>query len=660
MPNVSEGLTSPQGGASQSVSPTPENGSSPPHENGHSAHTGHGKAGFWALALGSMGVVYGDIGTSPLYAFREALTAAGAAHGGVQREDVIGILSLILWTLMIIVTLKYVLILLRADNDGEGGTLSLMALAQRAIGKPTLIITTLGIAGAALFYGDALITPAISVLSAVEGLKLVTNRFEPYVVPLTIVILIALFMVQSRGTAKVAVFFGPIMLVWFALMGVGGLIHIVDDFDVFSALNPVHAVRFLLSNGIVGLIALGAVFLSVTGAEALYADLGHFGRKPIQTAWIGLVFPALSLNYMGQAALVLKDPSKLENPFYLLFPEWMLLPVVIVATVATVIASQAVISGAYSLTRQAIQLKLVPRLDVRHTSETQAGQIYMPQINYMILIGVLFLVLLFESSSRLATAYGIAVTGTMIVDATLAFVVIWKRWQWPVWAAGILMTPFLVIDVIFFGANLLKLFEGGYIPLTMAAILMVTIRIWVRGTKILFDKSRKDDIPMADLARSLEKKPPHVVPGTAVFLTSDPVTTPASLLHSLKHYKVLHEKNVLLTVKTAPQPRVPQSERVKMEPIDDRFLRVSLSFGYMEEPNVPKALALCRKMGWKFDIMSTSFFVSRRNLKRAAKSELSPWQDSVFIALANNASDATDYFHIPTGRVVEIGAQIAI
>ena len=657
MPNMSEGLSSSHGEAPNPASPHQTHSA---HENGHGAHGGHAKAGFWTLALGSMGVVYGDIGTSPLYAFREALLAAGAAHGGVQREDVIGILSLILWTLTIIVTLKYVLILLRADNDGEGGTLSLMALAQRAMGKRTILITTLGVAGAALFYGDALITPAISVLSAIEGLKLVTDRFVPYVLPLTIVILIALFMVQSRGTAKVANFFGPVMLVWFGLLAFGGLIHIVDDLEVFYALNPYHAVHFLLSNGMIGLVALGAVFLSVTGAEALYADLGHFGRKPIQTAWIGLVFPALALNYLGQGALVLKAPENLENPFFLLFPDWMLFPVVVLAALATVIASQAVISGAYSLTRQAIQLKLVPRLEVRHTSETQAGQIYMPQINYMILGGVLLLVLLFESSSRLATAYGIAVTGTMIVDATLAFVVIWKRWQWPIWAAGILMTPFLAIDVIFFGANLLKLFEGGYIPLTMAAILMVTIRIWVRGTKILFDKSRKDDIPMADLARSLEKKPPHVVPGTAVFLTSDPQTTPASLLHSLKHYKVLHEKNVLLTVKTAPQPRVAASERVKMEPIDDRFLRVSLTFGYMEEPNVPKALALCRKMGWKFDIMSTSFFVSRRNLKRAAKSELSPWQDSIFIALANNASDATDYFHIPTGRVVEIGAQIAI
>lgn len=666
MPNVSEGLTSSSVASSLSITRNPEAGSFQPQENGHAgqnAHSSkrhHGKAGFWALALGSMGVVYGDIGTSPLYAFREALTATGAAHGSVQREDVIGILSLILWTLVIIVTLKYVLILLRADNDGEGGTLSLMALAQRAIGKPTMIITALGIVGAALFYGDALITPAISVLSAVEGLKLVTNHFEPYVVPLTIVILIALFMMQSRGTAKVAVFFGPIMLVWFALMAIGGLTHIVDDLEVFLALNPFYAARFLLSNGIVSLITLGAVFLSVTGAEALYADLGHFGRKPIQTAWIGLVFPALGLNYMGQAALVLNDPTKLENPFFLLFPDWMLLPIVIIATLATVIASQAVISGAYSLTRQAIQLKLVPRLDVRHTSETQAGQIYMPQINYMILIGVLFLVLVFESSSRLATAYGVAVTGTMIVDATLAFVVIWKRWEWPIWASAFLIAPFFMIDIIFFGANLLKIFEGGYIPLTMAAILMMLIRIWVRGTKILFDKSRKDDIPILDLARSLEKKPPHIVQGTAVFLTADPQTTPASLLHSLKHYKVLHEKNVLLTVITAPQPRVPQSERVKMEQIDDRFLRVSLSFGFMEEPNVPKALALCRKMGWKFDIMSTSFFVSRRTLKRAAKSELSPWQDALFIALANNASDATDYFHIPTGLVVEIGAQIAV
>jgi len=671
----------PQTGASSSDIAKPAQTAQPDSVSAVQDGNGHGmqqgkKAGFWALTLGSIGVVYGDIGTSPLYAFREAMLAASKAHGRVAHgaarfEDVVGVLSLILWALIVIVTLKYVLLLLRADNQGEGGTLSLMALARRALGQHprghhhasrriTTLIIALGMAGAALFYGDALITPAISVLSAVEGLTLATNAFDPYVLPLTIAIIIGLFVVQSRGTEKVARFFGPITLVWFVAMAIGGLLHIADYPAVFAAFNPYYAVQFLLHNGHIGLVALGAVFLAVTGAEALYADLGHFGRKPIQFAWIAVVFPALALNYMGQGALVLAHPEALENPFFLLYPEWALLPMVALATMATVIASQAVITGAYSLTRQAIQLRLLPRLDVRHTSESQEGQIYMPQVNFLLLLGVLFLVVLFGSSSKLATAYGIAVTGTMVVTACMAFVVVWRHWHWPLWLSLGLLLPFLAIDFVFLGANLLKFTEGGYVPVMFAALMMLVMWSWTRGVRIVFAKTRKSDVALTELIEMLEKRPPPTVPGTAVFLTSDPITTPTALLHSLKHYKALHEEVVILTVETANQPRVPLAERVRMEKLGGRFSRVNLRFGFMEEPNVPAALALCRKLGWKFDIMRTSFFLSRRSLRRAANSEMPAWQDDMFILLANNASDATAYFHIPSGRVVEIGAQLMV
>lgn len=632
-------------------SPSPNN---PPHTHEPP------KNGFWLLFVGCVGVVYGDIGTSPLYAFREAMLAAGAAHNGVQRADVIGILSLILWSLTIIVTLKYVLILLRADNDGEGGTLSLMALAERAMKRRSTGVFLLGIAGAALFFGDSMITPAISVLSAVEGLKLVTPAFEPFVLPITIGIIIALFVIQRRGTAAVAAFFGPITIAWFLLLGLGGVLHIADDIEILAAINPLHAVTFVASNGMLGLIALGAVFLAVTGAEALYADLGHFGKKPIQAAWMGLVFPSLALNYLGQGALVLARPETIESPFFLLYPEWALIPVVIVATAATIIASQAVITGAYSLARQAIQLGLLPRLEVRHTSDAHAGQIYMPQINLLLLLGVLFLVILFGSSSKLATAYGIAVTGTMVVTACLAFIVVWRRWNWPVWAAALLMAPFLIIDLIFLGANLIKLFDGGYVPLGIGIAFMICMWTWTRGSAILISKTRRNDIPLTEIIAMLAKSPPQIVKGTAVFLTADPQTAPPALLHSLKHYKVLHEKNVILTIRNSPLPRIADADRVQIEPLSDLFMRVIITFGYMEEPNIPRGLALCRRMGWRFDIMSTSFFLSRRTLKASRQGEMPLWQDNLYILLAHNAADASTYFQIPTGRVVEIGTQITV
>jgi KUP system potassium uptake protein len=626
--------------------------------NGESDPPRH--AGFWGLTLGSIGVVYGDIGTSPLYALRESVLAAVGHDQPANETVVLGILSLIIWALLIVVTAKYVLILLRADNHGEGGTLALMALARRALGGSGGIIVLLGIISGALFYGDAIITPALSVLSAVEGLKIVTPAFDAYIVPLTVVILIGLFAVQSRGTAKVAAFFGPITLVWFIAIAAAGLWHIGQNPRVLFALSPHYGINFLLHHGIIGFYTLGAVFLVVTGAEALYADLGHFGPGPIRLAWLTVVLPALVLNYFGQGSLVLADPKSIENPFFLLYPDWALLPMVVLATAATVIASQAVITGAYSLTQQAIQLGLLPRLEIRHTSEALFGQIFMPRVNTLLLIGVLLLVGLFRSSSALASAYGIAVTGTMVVTALMAIVVIRRVWGWPLAAALALMVPFLFIDLTFLAANLLKVVEGGWMPLALGALVMVLMYTWRRGSRILVDKTRKQEIPLAGLVASLEKKPPQRVPGTAVFFTSDPEFTPTALMHSLKHYKVLHEKNVILTIETASTPRVGAAERVRIEPVGQTFLRVVLRFGFMESPNVPKALAIARKLGWTFDIMSTSFFLSRRALKPAAHSGMPRWQDRLFIQLARSANDATDYYQLPTGRVVEIGTQVTV
>ena len=614
---------------------------------------------FLALALGSVGVVYGDIGTSPLYGLREAVIMAADNHA-VTRNIVLGVLSLILWALLVTVTAKYVLILLRADNNGEGGTLSLTALASRALGRRTALVFLVGIIGASMFLGDSMITPAISVLSAVEGLKLASPAFAEYVVPLAVVILIGLFAAQSHGTGKVATFFGPVMVVWFVSLAILGALHISDDPTVLYAMNPLYGIEFLLEHGVVGLVTLGAVFLCVTGGEALYADLGHFGRKPIQTAWLTLVLPALLINYFGQGAKVLADPAAVVNPFYSMVPDAVLLPMILLATIATVIASQAVITGAYSLVAQAIQLGLLPRLAIQHTSASHAGQIYIPRVTVALLIGVLLLVALFRSSSALASAYGIAVATTMVVDGLLAFVVIWKLWRWPLWRAVALLTPFVIVDVTFFSANAFKLLEGAWLPMLFGATMVLVILTWRRGTALLINKTRRTEVPLETLFRNLEKKSPHVVPGTAVFLTSDPEFSPTALLHNLKHNKVLHEQNVILTIVTADTPRVPEEDRVKITPLSEHFSRVSLNFGYMEQPNVPKALAIARKHGWQFDIMSTSFFLSRRSLKPSPQSGMPGWQDHLFIGLARSASDATDFFQIPTGRVVEVGTQVAV
>ncbi len=586
--------------------------------------------------------------------------AARGASEIASAEIILGILSLIIWALILVVTVKYVLLLLRADNDGEGGTLALMALAQRAVGGRSLLVLSLGIIGAALFYGDAMLTPAVSVLSAVEGLEIAAPGLQFYVVPLTVLILVALFAVQSRGTASVAAFFGPITLIWFVAIASAGLWHISQNITVLQAFSPTYGISFLTSHGLIGLLTLGAVFLAVTGAEALYADLGHFGRGPIQTAWLIVALPALTINYLGQGALLLLNPQAIENPFFLLYPQWALLPMVGLATAATVIASQAVITGAFSLTRQAAQLGFLPRLEVRHTSGAQFGQIYVPRINTILLLGVLLLVTQFRSSSALAEAYGVAVSGTMVVTTLMAMVVIWKSWKWTLWATAALMVPFLLIDTTFLSANLLKVFHGGWVPLLIGALVMLVVFTWRKGANILAAKTRRLETPIDELVEALEKRPPTRVPGTAVFLTGDPNSAPTALLHSLKHYKVLHENNVVLTVVIENTPYVKTADRVSIEPLGKSFSRVRIRFGFMETPNVPRALGIARKQGWSFDIMSTSFFLSRRSVRADARSGMPPWQDRIFILLARNADDASSYFHLPTDRVVEIGTQVSV
>ena len=574
----------------------------------------HSSDRFWILALGSIGVVFGDIGTSPLYALQTALGQfKGSALGAAE---VIGVVSLIVWALLIVVTGKYVLFLMQADNKGEGGILSLMALAQRALGQRTTLAFLLGVAGASLFSGDAMITPAISVLSALEGLKQVNPELAPFVLPATIVILVLLFTAQSRGTAGVAAFFGPIMLVFFVVNAALGLFHISNQWSILQALSPIPGLAFIHAHGALGVIVLGSVFLAVTGAEALYADMGHFGRKPIQAAWLFLVLPALICNYLGQGALIINDPKTVANPYYLLAPSWGLVPLILLSTMATVIASQAVITGAFSLASQAIQLGLLPRLEIVHTSDTQEGQIFIPRVNRILLFGVLALVLLFRSSDNLANAYGIAVSGTMVTTTALAFFVVWKLWRWPLWAALALVCGFLSIDVGFFIANLYKVLDGGWVPLMLGGAMFILMWTWSRGSAILHIKTHRDSIPMPDLIKMLEKSKPVRVRGTAVFLTNDPSSAPSSLMHNLKHNKVLHEKVVLLNVRAETTPRVTSSHRFEIEALSPDFTLVTLHFGYMEQPHIPRALAAMRKAGLKFDIMTTSFFFGRRTLRR--------------------------------------------
>ncbi|HET9069337.1 MAG TPA: potassium transporter Kup [Amaricoccus sp.] len=619
-----------------------------------SAHS----SGFWKLALGSVGVVYGDIGTSPLYAMREALHAAG--RDGLIEEEVIGITSMLLWALILIVTFKYIGLILRADNRGEGGTLSLLALAQRSVGRRTPVLLALGVLGAALFYGDAAITPAISVLSALEGLELVAPHFDAWIIPVTVGIIVALFWVQSGGTARVGAFFGPIMLVWFIVIGLLGLMHAGDRLAVFHALNPLHAAGFVASHGLRAFPVMGSVFLAVTGVEALYADMGHFGRGPIRGAWLGLVFPALTLNYLGQGSLVLAHPETVVNPFFLMAPGWGLLPLVLLATAATIIASQAVISGAFSLTRQAVQLGLLPRLEIQHTSESAVGQIYLPRVNWALLAAVLILVLAFRSSSALASAYGIAVTGTIVVTTLLSFTVFRRGWGWPLPVVLAVLVPLLTIELVFLAANLAKLHDGGYVPLIIAAIVGTLVFTWVRGTAIVNAKARAASVGTEQLIAMLKKSHPARVPGTAVFLTSDPESAPAALMHNLKHNHVLHERNFIVTVATATTPKATDAERIAIEPLADSFWRIRLTYGYMEVPNVPKALALARREGIVLEMMSTSYFLNRRSFRPSREGGMPYWQDQLFISMTKAASDASHFYRLPSNRVLELGQQLVV
>jgi KUP system potassium uptake protein len=617
------------------------NDAAPPPIYGGEGELTHSSGRFWVLTLGSIGVVFGDIGTSPLYALQ---TALGQFKGPLGPPEVVGVVSLIIWALLIVVTAKYVLFLMQADNKGEGGILSLKALAQRALGQKTIIAFLLGVAGSALFSGDAMITPAISVLSALEGLKQVNSSLTPYILPATIVILVMLFAAQSRGTARVAAFFSPIMVVFFAVNAVLGIVHVASDWRILEALSPIPGLGFLHARGAVGFVVLGSVFLAVTGAEALYADMGHFGRKPIQAAWLFIVLPALICNYLGQGALILNDPKAVENPFYLMAPSWGLAPLVVLSTAATVIASQAVITGAYSLASQAIQLGLLPRLEIIHTSSTQEGQIFIPRVTRVLLFN----------------AYGIAVSGTMVATTSLAFFVVWKLWRWPLWAALVLTGAFLSIDVGFFIANLYKVVDGGWVPLGLGVAMFVLMWTWSRGSVILLARTHRDSIPMLDLIKMLERSKPVRVPGTAVFLTNDPTSAPSSLMHNLKHNKVLHERVVLLNVRTETTPRVPLSNRYEMKSLSPDFMLVTLHFGYMEQPHIPRALAAMRKAGLKFDIMTTSFFLGRRTLKTAPNSGMPQWQDKLFIAMTKQAASAPDFFNLPSDRVVELGAQMKV
>ncbi|WP_409566583.1 potassium transporter Kup [Rhizobium leguminosarum] len=616
------------------------------------------RGGLPSLVVAALGVVYGDIGTSPLYAFREALHATGGS--GAHQENVLGILSLIIWALTIVVTLKYVTFVLKADNRGEGGTLSLMSLARESLrGRPKWVLV-LGVTGASLFLGDAIITPAISVLSAVEGIQVVAPALTNWVVPITLTIIAALFFVQRFGTGGVAAVFGPITALWFVVLGVSGAVHILDDPSVLGAINPVHAVWYVANNIASAVAVFGAVFLAVTGAEALYVDLGHFGRRPIVVAWFALVFPSLLLNYFGQGAFVLANPTMAAHPFFNMHPEWARIPMVCLATAATVIASQAVISGAYSLVRQAIHLNLLPRLQILHTSETHSGQIYMPRVNTLLFVFVAALVLFFRSSSGLSAAYGIAVTGEMLITSVLLFVVMRRIWSWKLVTTLAVIIPISLIDAGFLAANIAKFADGGWVPVAVAATMALIMQTWTAGRRLLISRTKADEIPLATIIDNLARKKPPTVPGTAIFLTSDVEGAPTALLHSLKHYKVLHERNVILSVVTATTPFVPDTEKIFLESFNPLFSRIVVTFGYMETPNIPRALVLVRKLGLKFDIMSTSFFLSRRTILPSRKGGLPFWQDRLFIALSRNASNATDYFGLPTGRVVELGLQTTI
>ena len=620
------------------------------------------KESLTALSIAAMGVVYGDIGTSPLYTMKEVFNGPHAV--AVTPDNLLGILSLIFWALTITVSLKYVLFITRADNRGEGGIMALTSLALRTRGAgPGLmwLMSILGIFGAGLFYGDAVITPAMSVLSAVEGLEIATPMFKPYVVPITIGVLCALFLLQPRGTASVGALFGPVMMFWFGTLGVLGIYNILRHPDVMAAINPWYAVHFFLENRGHAYLALGAVVLAITGGEALYADMGHFGRRPIKWAWLVYVFPCLYLNYLGQGALILDNPAAVKNPFFLLVPEILLYPMVALATAATVIASQAVISGAFSLTSQAMQLGYCPRINVRFTSEREKGQIYIPNINWLLLLAVIVLVLGFKSSSNLASAYGIAVTLTMMIDTLLAFVVVRALWNWSWLQAGIFLTLFFVVDFAFFSANLVKILDGGWFPLVLGLSVFTLLATWKRGRSLLYEKLQQDSMPLDAFISSLKYGGPLRVPGTGIFMTTRPDGVPRAMLHNLLHNKVLHERVILLNVNIQDIPHVAETERMQVEPLSDGFYRVMLNYGFKDDPNIPVALEMCGYMGMApVEMMETSFFLGRETIVPNRVPAMTLWRQILFMWMFRNADTATDYFKLPTNRVVELGTQVEL
>jgi KUP system potassium uptake protein len=612
------------------------------------------------LILGALGVVYGDIGTSPLYTVKQCFDSIG---GTINPTTVYGVLSLIAWALLLVVTLKYVIVIMRADNRGEGGILALTALALRSTsrtGRRHRWILAAGLVGAALFYGDGVITPAISVLSAVEGLKVATPVFEPYILPITMVLLLGLFLVQRRGTGMVGGFFGPITAVWFIVIGALGGAEIVKQPEILWALNPYYGIKLLTDDPWHGFILLGAVVLAVTGAEALYADMGHFGRWPIRTAWLRFVFPALLLNYFGQGALLLATPGAIENPFYRLAPDWALFPMVILASAATIIASQAVISGAFSMTNQAVQLGYLPRLFIRHTSEQEFGQIYVPTVNLFLLVSVMALVLGFKSSDNLGAAYGIAVTGTMGLTSVLALTYTVGVLGWNPPLASILFGFFLTVDLAFFGANMLKIEQGGWFPLFVAVIVYVVMWSWISGRRFLVAERARSAMPLDLFLKNLKPTTCGRVPGTAVFMTGAVDSVPTALLHNLKHNKVLHERVVLMNVHTEDIPHVPEERRIEITHLEHNFHIVRLNYGFMDEPNIPRALAQCRVLQFRFNLMETSFFLRREKIVAAQRAPFARWRKQVFILMANTMLNATEFFRIPTNRVIELGGQIEI
>jgi KUP system potassium uptake protein len=612
------------------------------------------------MLLGVLGVVYGDIGTSPLYALRASVQHFGA--GGVTAWVVLGLLSLIFWALVLTVTVKYVVFILRADNRGEGGILALMALAQRSASTAggRWAVALIGMIGACLFFADGIITPAISVLSAVEGLKVVSPAFEESVVPLSVIILIALFLVQYRGTSSMGAIFGPICALWFATIGLLGLIQIVQAPAVLIALSPSFAIRFCASHPLGAFIAMGSVVLAVTGAEALYADMGHFGKRPIRYAWLYFVLPALTLNYFGQGALLLADPEALVNPFFLLAPEWFRLPLVVLATAATIIASQAMISGAYSVARQCVQLGFAPRLEVRHTSGTEEGQIYLPQVNFAMLVGVVILVLEFRNSDSLAGAYGIAVTGTFVCTSMLAMVVFRRQFGWSLPLVVGVFAPLLMLDLVFFAANILKIPAGGYVPLILGAVMLVLMTTWYRGRQLLFARFRQDSLPLKSFLARLPQSRTIRVPGIAVFMTSQADYVPGALLHNLKHNKVLHERVLFLTVLNEDVPQVTADRRREVQELAPDIHRVILRYGFQESPNIPRDLASLREAGVAFEPMQSSYFLGRETLVQAVVPKMSRWRQWLFTVMSRNAVPATEFFRIPSDRVVELGVRVAI